>query len=194
MYDYFRGKVMRRAGNRVTLDVQGIGYEVHVGELTQRTLRDGMDATLYIHLHLAEGVMALYGFADDGEREMFRKLLTVSRVGPKLALAVLSRLTPGDIVAAVATDNASAFDGVSGMGKKTAARVILELRESVGSEWGIASAATAAGHADMQAEAVAALVALGYDGLSATRTVSSLRGEAESVESLLRLALKKMAK
>lgn len=193
MYDYFRGIVIRRLGNKVSLDVHDVGYEVHVGELTQRNLRDGVETTLYIHLHLAEGVMALYGFADDGEREMFRKLLTVSRVGPKLALAVLSQLTPNDIVAAVATDNASAFDKVSGMGKKTAQRVILELRESVGSEWGIVGAA-AAGQADVQTETVAALVALGYDGLLATRTVATLRGEADSIEDMLRLALKKMAK
>ena len=176
------------------MDVGGVGYELFVGDLTQRTLKDGVEAMLYAHLHLAEGVMALYGFADDGEREMFRKLLTVSRVGPKLALAVLSHLSPNDVVAAVATDNAAAFDRVPGMGKKSAQRVILELRENVGAEWGIGVTAAGGGKADIQSEAVAALIALGYDGLSATRAVSSLKGEGGTVEELLRLALKKMVK
>ena len=117
-----------------------------------KRLCEGKTAKLFVHFHLSQDSVALYGFFDAEERAMFRKLISVSRIGPKVALAVL-------------TDNTAAFDGVVGMGKKTAARVILELKEKVdAAETAAASAGGAANTAQdngMRAEAVAALVALG---------------------------------
>jgi len=190
MYAYINGQVAEILTDRVTLDVQGVGYELNASANTLRRLVEGQASRLYTHLHLADGIMALYGFHSTQEREMFRKLLGVSRVGPKLALSVLSAMTPDDLIAAVVTENDSAFGGVSGMGKKTAQRVILELKELVGESF--AANAPAGVAADIRMEAVAALTALGYDGLSASRAVTAVE-DADTVEDMIKLALRKLS-
>jgi len=192
MYAYINGAIADLQPDKVTVDVQGVGYELNASANTLRGLTEGQTARLYTHLHLADGIMALYGFADTREREMFRKLLGVSRVGPKLALSVLSAMTPGDVMAAVVTENDRAFAHVSGMGKKTAQRVILELKELVSGDTAFASGPSSDLSHDIRLETVAALSALGYDGLSASRAVAAIE-EAETVEEMLKLALRKMS-
>lgn len=197
MYAYIRGTVDELTADRAIVEAGGVGYELFCSTMTLKTLVIGAQAKLYTHLHLAEGVQALYGFSDPEEREMFRKLLNVSRIGPKLAISVLSTMTPSDVRAAIVTDNPAAFDRVSGMGRKTAQRVILELGESIRSEaGGIAPQKVGTGKPSlptMQSEAVAALTSLGYDGLTASRAVAKIK-EADSVEELITKALKSMAK
>ena len=122
MYAYISGVVDDLLTDRAILEAGGVGYELFCSAMTLKRLRPGQKERLYTHLHLAEGVMALYGFYEPDEKDMFRRLLSVTRVGPKLALAVLSVLTPGDVAAAVVTGNAAAFDRVPGMGRKTAQR------------------------------------------------------------------------
>ena len=128
---------------------------------------------------------------------MFRKLLGVSRIGPKLAQSVLSSMTPSDVRAAIVTDNPAAFDRVSGMGRKTAQRVILELQESIRQESAgmqpVKKQDDKPSLPSMQSEAVQALTSLGYDGLTASRAVAKIK-EADSVEELITKALKSMAK
>ena len=193
MYAYVSGVVDEILADRAVIEAAGVGYELFASAMTLRKLAAGARARLYTHLHLAEGVMALYGFYDTDERDMFRRLIGVTRVGPKLALAVLSALTPQDVAAAIVTDNAAAFDRVPGLGRKTAQRVLLELKERVNAfdMLGAGSAAEDAG--SMRAEAVAALVNLGYDGLSASRAVTAVK-DAGSVETLITQALKGLAK
>ncbi len=191
MYAYISGVVSETLADRAVVEAGGIGYELNCSGMTIRRLVTGERAKLFTHLHLAEGVMALYGFYDVEERDMFRRLLSVSRVGPKLALSVLGILTPSDVAAAVVTDNAAAFDRVPGMGRKTAQRVLLELKERVSaSELGVGSGTD---EPDIRAEAVAALVSLGYDGLAAGKAVAAV-GPADTVEALLTAALKALAK
>ena len=185
MYAYIRGNVEQVLADRAVVEAAGVGYELLCSGETLKRLTAGREARLYAHLYLAEGVMALYGFYDTAERDMFRRLIGVTRVGPKVALSVLSLLTPADVAAAVATQNAAAFARVPGMGKKTAERVLLELREKV------AEAAPAGG--EIRAEAVAALVSHGYDGLSASRAVAAV-AQAESVEALITQALRSLAR
>ena len=197
MYAYIKGTVDDLFADRAIIEAAGVGYELICSSITLKTLVKGETVKLFTHLHLAEGVQALYGFADPEEREMFRRLLNVSRVGPKLAISVLSALTPSDVRAAIVTDNPAAFDRVSGMGRKTAQRVILELQESIRQE----SAGLTPVKADsaklslptLQSEAVAALTSLGYDGLTASRAVAKIK-EADTVEELITKALKSMAK
>ncbi len=197
MYAYIKGIIEETGADRAVIEAAGVGYELFCSTMTLKTLVIGDAAKLYTHLHLAEGVQALYGFADTDERDMFRRLLNVSRVGPKLALSVLSTLTPSDVRAAIMTDNPAAFDRVMGMGRKTAQRVILELGESIRQE----SVGTAPvkqdeakpSLANLQSEAVAALTSLGYDGLTASRAVAKIK-EAGTVEELITKALKSMAK
>ena len=126
---------------------------------------------------------------------MFRRLIGVTRVGPKLALSVLSVLSVSDIAGAILTENAAAFDKVPGMGRKTAARVLLELKEKIG-EGDMASVGlpqTAATGLDMRGEAIAALVSLGYDGVTAGRAVAAV-GECTKVEDMITQALRELAK
>ena len=116
------------------LDACGVGYELYCSAQTRKCLRAGAEHKLYVHFHisLSQDVMALYGFETQEERAMFRRLIGVTRVGPKLALSVLSVLSVSDIAGAILTENAAAFDKVPGMGRKTAARVLLELKEKIG--------------------------------------------------------------
>ena len=197
MYAYIRGIVSDITQDRAVLEAAGVGYELFAGRKTLDKLILGEEAKLYAHLHLAEGVQALYGFYTEEEREMFRRLIGISRVGPKLAVSVLSVMEPADVISAVITDNPTAFDPVQGMGRKMAQRVILELKEQVKD---VPVAAGKPGEPmkanvaeNIRAEAVQALVALGYDGLTASRAVSAVE-EAKNVEELITKALRKLAR
>jgi Holliday junction DNA helicase RuvA len=191
LYAYISGVVDEILPDRAIVEAAGVGYELFCSAMTLKRLKGGQKERLYTHLHLSEGVMALYGFYEPEEKDMFRRLLTVTRVGPKLALSVLSVLTPSDVAGAIVTNNAAAFDRVSGMGRKTAQRVLLELKERVETSEMIGGAGSDA--PDIRSEAVAALVSLGYDGLAAGKAVAAIE-KAESVEALITAALRKMAK
>ncbi|MDO4564555.1 MAG: Holliday junction branch migration protein RuvA [Clostridia bacterium] len=194
MYAYIRGIVDECLSDRAVIEAGGVGYLLFCSSNTLKTLTRGSEAKLYTHLHLADGVMALYGFAEIQERDMFQRLIGVSRIGPKLAMSVLSVMSPNDVYAAIMTDSPGAFDPVPGLGRKTAQRIILELHESVGlAAIGSSDKREEAGLNDYRAEAVAALTSLGYDGLSATRAVAAV-DTADSVEELLTKALRSLAK
>jgi Holliday junction DNA helicase RuvA len=192
LYAYIGGIVDEVQADRAVVETGGVGYELFCSAMTLKCLSKGKQARLYTHLHLADGVMALYGFFDLEEKEMFRRLLSVTRVGPKLALSVLSVLTPGDVAGAIVTNNAAAFDRVPGMGRKTAQRVLLELKERVAPAE-MLGGGVGDDRPDIRAEAVAALVSLGYDGLAAGKAVSGVK-QADSVEALITAALRTLAK
>lgn len=124
-----RGTVVHRGAESVVLDAGGLGYEVGV---TPRALADlpplGEEAVLHTHLYVREDQQVLYGFESDFERDIFRALLGASGVGPKLAMAILATLPPADLRAAVASDDVDALESVPGVGKRTAQKLILELR------------------------------------------------------------------
>ncbi len=196
MYAYIEGTVDEIGADRAIIDAGGVGYELLCSSATLRQLVQGKNARLITHFHLGQDIMALYGFWTVNERDMFRRLISVTRVGPKLALSVLSHLSVGDIAAAILTENAAAFDRVPGMGRKSAARVLLELKEKVGENElpGIMAAQPENGiAADIRTEAVAALVSLGYDGVSAGRAVAAVTA-CERVEDMITLALKEISK
>ena len=193
MYAHIRGNVEEVFLDRVVIDAGGVGYELFCSTSTLRRLKSGETAKLLTHFHLTQDSMTLYGFLTEEEKTLFRRLISVTRVGPKLALSVLGTLSVADVTSAIFTQNAAAFERVSGMGKKTAARVLLELKEKIDSEQMLSSAAQTGGsEASMRAEAIAALVALGYDGVSAGRAVAEV-GECAKVEEMITLALRAMA-
>ena len=197
MYAHIRGTVSEIFPDRVVLEACGVGYELYCSAQTRKNLHVGDEKKLYVHFHisLSQDVMALYGFETEEERAMFRRLIGVTRVGPKLALSVLSALRVSDIAGAILTENAAAFDKVPGMGRKTAARVLLELKGKIGQDEiasaGIPQAATEG--LDMRGEAIAALVSLGYDGVTAGRAVAAV-GECTKVEEMITQALRTLAK
>lgn len=192
MYAYIKGIVDSVTSDRAVIEANGVGYELICSSLTLRRLSPGTSAKLFTHFSVSQDAAALYGFGSESERAMFRKLIAVSRIGPKLALGVLSVLTPEDVSLAVTTNNTAAFDRVQGMGRKTAARVILELKEKVDlvsdtSESGGAPSAS------VRTEAIAALVSLGYDGAEAGRIVSELP-EYDTVEDMIKNALREFSR
>ena len=204
MYAYIKGIVDEKGIDRAVVEAAGVGYELLCPDSTLREITAGREAKLLAHFNITQDGVALYGFYTKEEREMFRRLIAVNRVGPKLALSILSKLSPQDIAMAIVTQNAAAFDRIPGLGKKTAARLLLELKEKVSEEEMASSSAaipSAGGSMDMRAEAIAALVALGYDGVSAGRAVSAVGecgrsavGECGRVEDMITMALREMGK
>ena len=127
-----RGRVVARTLDGVVLDVNGVGYRV---QTTLRGLRKAQgveEVTLDTYMHVREDALQLYGFAEPAERELFEQLLSVSGVGPKVALAILSGSTPADLRRAIALEDTTRFVAIPGIGKKTAQRVVLELKEKLG--------------------------------------------------------------
>ena len=192
MFAHIRGIVDELAPDRAVIEAGGVGYELQCSTATLKALQTGAEAKLYVHFHLAQDAVSLYGFASTQERAMFRRLIGVTRVGPKLALAVLSHLSVSDIAAAILTENDAALSRVPGMGKKTAARLLLELKEKVSADMGAAGALGGGVSLDMRAEATAALVALGYDGVVAGRAVAAAPA-CERVEDMITAALRSLA-
>jgi Holliday junction DNA helicase RuvA len=192
MYAFIRGKLEYKELDRAVIDAGGVGYEIFVSSRTLSELpAAGEQVRVFTYLHVREDVMQLYGFGSREEKAMFIKLLGVSGVGPRVAMAILSGMTVAELAIALVTKDTRALSRISGVGKKTAERLILELRESVGeSELAAAGpqASAVAGGGATQ-EAVQALMALGYSSVEATRAVGAA-GDVGSVEEIIVRALK----
>lgn len=192
MIERLRGKVSAKTGEGVVIDVGGVGFLIEVSGITQRDLPAmGDEATVFVHLHVREDALQLFGFSTEEERDLFRLLLGVSKIGPRLALAVLSVRRPPELKGALAAGDVGLFASVSGIGKKTAERIILELREKIG-DVDVAAAdklATGVPAGDGSIPlARAALVELGFSASEADKLLSTLDA-ALPVEELVRKAL-----
>jgi Holliday junction DNA helicase RuvA len=182
------GKLQALGSDRAIIDVGGIGFEVYMPTSTLSTLgATGEDVELHTHLHLREDNATLYGFATAEELGLFQTLIGVSGLGPKLALAMLSTMSVEKLTIAIATGNIDVLTVVPGIGKKTANRIILELKDKIGA--GLI-AAPAAQLAEENAEVLAALTSLGYSVSEATRAVASLPPDQKlTLEEKIKLAL-----
>jgi Holliday junction DNA helicase RuvA len=182
MLAHLEGKLVEARPGRVVLDVGGVGYDVAVPLSTyDRVPKLGQPCRLLTHLHHRDDQMVLYGFATEAERELFRMLIGVSNVGPRLALAVLSGLSVDAFKEAIATGNVALIKSIHGVGARTAERIIVELKERVGALPAIeAVARTAAATApDAVRDAVSALVTLGYTQAAAHEAVRRVLETAE---------------
>lgn len=195
MIGFLRGTVDQLLPEVCLLDVRGVGYRVFIPASTREKLSCGAETKLYTYLNVREDALLLFGFATPEEHEMFLLLLNVTGVGPKMALAILSGMKPAGIRSAIGRNDLAALTRISGVGKKTAERIVLELRDKIGQ---IGSAATlepgleAVPAGTAIEEALAALQALGYQPgeiLPRLRKVSS--GDATAQE-LIRLVLREM--
>jgi holliday junction DNA helicase RuvA len=176
---------------QVLVDCHGVGYEVDVPMSTFYNLPGlGEKVSLLTHFVVREDAQVLYGFGSAPEREAFRQLIKISGVGPRTALAVLSGMSVGDIAQAVTAQDASRLVKVPGIGKKTAERLLLELKGKVGADLGPAGAAPAS---DAQADILQALVALGYSDREAAASLKALPKDV-GVSEGIKLALKALAK
>ena len=163
------GRLASKDIDEVVVDVQGVGYRVSIPLSTYESLPgEGEEVRLLTHLHVREDELALYGFASDRERRLFEILIGVSGIGPRLALHVLSRLTPERFVAAISRGDLTTLTGISGVGKKTAERMVLELKDKV------------ADMADVEAiDRGAVLTAGGEDAVKALIALGIRRAQAE---------------
>jgi len=176
--------------NSVIVNVGGIGFQLNISKYTLNQLENiGSTVSLYTHLHLRTDNVAMYGFASREELVLFKDLISVSGIGPKVALAMLSTLNPEQLVMAITSGNTELIVQVPGIGKKVANRLIVELKAKLQKEWG----ETSLQFKPANAEAVAALTSLGYSLREATQAISSLPDASElSLEEKIRLALQQM--
>ena len=198
MYAFLKGTVADKGQNELVLDVQDVGYLLFVSMTTlQETPPVGKTMKLFTYLSVREDAMELFGFATREEKAMFLKLLSVSGVGTKLALAILSAMPLRDLSLAIVTGDAATLSRAPGVGKKTAQRIALELKEKVTeSEFESVPASGAPlspVQEDAAVEALAALQALGYTPVEASRALAQVRGQSDSANELVRLALRGMA-
>lgn len=200
MITFLEGRLTNALPTQAVVDVNGVGYEVLIPLSSYDKLpTPGQPVRILTHLHVREDAQILYGFMTASERDLFRLLVNnVSGIGPKLALAVLSGMSVTHFKAAVVNSDVAALSKISGVGKKTAERIVLELKDKVGvaAAWEAASAAHAPTPEQEQAnEAVLALIALGYKQVDAHRLVHDLQQKEsdKSAEELVKLALKQMA-
>lgn len=200
MIGRLRGTLAEKQPPHLLVDVNGVGYELEVPMTTLYRLPGlGEPLTLHTHLVVREDAHLLYGFSSKRERELFRELIRLNGVGPKLALALMSALEVDELVRCVQAEDTSALTRVPGVGKKTAERLLVELKdrfkvwESMPSIAPLVEPARAAAVSSPQSDAVSALVALGFKPAEASRAVSLVDEDDLSSEELIRRALKGMA-
>jgi holliday junction DNA helicase RuvA len=183
-----RGRVLERGGGRIVLDVGGVGYLLAATSSAVRlAVPDGEEITLVTHMHVREDALTLFGFASQAERELFELLLGVSGVGPKAALAIVSGYAPEQIRRAISTSDHALFTSISGIGRKTAERVVIDLKDKIGplpAAADVVAAAPGNGHTDARD----ALVGLGMSLAEAEAALATVDEELP-VEDRVRLAL-----
>lgn len=199
------GKLLHKQAPDLVVDVNGVGYEVQAPMSTFYQLPAcGAAVSLYTHMVVREDAQLLYGFVDDRDRQLFRTLIKVNGVGPKLALTILSGIEVGQFVACVQQGDSDSLVKLPGVGRKTADRLLIEMRDRL-KDWApqeLVTEQTVAGEASVAVvanqllqDAESALVALGYKPVEASRAISaSYNDTIESSEELIRQALKAMVK
>lgn len=197
MIGFLRGRLLFKQPPSLTVDVNGLGYEVEAPMSTFYTLPEvGAEVRLFAHLVVREDAHILFGFATEEERRLFRGLLKVSGVGPRVALGVLSGISVEAFLRCVEAQDIAALVRIPGVGRKTAERLVVEMHDRVGQMFTPGLASKAPGVAvGAQAEAFSALVALGYKPSEVTRLLKTVEGAADATtEDLIRRALQTAAK
>jgi Holliday junction DNA helicase RuvA len=192
MISQLKGLVLEKSPPHLVLDVGGVGYAVDVSMHTFYQLANvGQEQTLYTHLSIREDAHVLFGFFDRVERETFRQLIKISGVGPKIALGILSGLTSAELGLAIETADIKKLSAAPGIGKKTAERLIVELRGKILSDHIALFDSAAAPEVDYKSDIIAALMSLGYNEKEARNATKSLTQET-SVSEGVRLALRQL--
>jgi Holliday junction DNA helicase RuvA len=200
MIGHLKGRLLSKKPNLVLIDVQGVGYEVHIPVTTFYDLPgEGGEVALRIHTHVREDALVLYGFASQREKDFFLKLVAISGIGPKVAVSILSGARVEELAQAVAAGDLAKLTAIPGVGRKTAERIVLELKGQVAPFLGAGEAAQAgaASRADgVREDVVSALVNLGYPRPAAEKALEGIaRGASgeQAFEDLLRQSLRRLA-
>jgi Holliday junction DNA helicase RuvA len=196
---HLRGRLLEKHPNRVILDVQGVGYDVHVPLSTFYVLGEpGSEIALRTHTHVREDALLLFGFATLLELQIFERLIGVSGIGPKLGLAVLSGIEPNELVAAIRQGDVARLTGIPGIGKKTAERIGLELKDKMQAFAPAETGASpiAAASETLRGDVLSALMNLGYHRPLAERAVEAAMkaGPSRAFETILKHALRELAR
>ena len=199
MFAFLRGTVARKALDHVELDVGGVGYEVWVSEQVLRKLVVNQETMLLTHCHIREDAFQIYGFLREEERALFSMLLGITGVGPKVALAFLSAMSVAEFGRAIQGSDVTAFTKVSGVGKKTAQRVVLEMKARLGQDAELSAILGEAEEAITPEtdDVIAALCSLGCTMAEAKKAAQRARkglSDEATVEELVRAALRSLAK
>ena len=194
MIAHLRGKLISKHPNQVIVEAGGVGYDVTISVPTFSELPAlGVEVSFFIHTHVREDMLALFGFLRSGEKQLFEKLLSVSGIGPKLAITILSGMPVDAMIAAIKGNNVASLTRIPGIGKKTAERMVLELRDKLDAFGVPPDSVTAA--SPVEEDVISALVNLGYQRPMAERALTKM-GDAsgQSFDSLFRKAMAALAK
>lgn len=197
MIGYLKGKILSLGTDTALIETAaGIGFEVLLSGSARGSLSGRTEGEVYTYLQVREDGVSLFGFSSSEEKEMFLKLISVSSVGPKMGIAALSQMSAGDIATAIATNDVKRLSAVKGMGKKTAERIILELREKVSAVAAQSVAGEAVPAVQISAsdeDAVVALMTLGFTRNESAKAIARAREKgATEIEDIIRLALQGM--
>lgn len=186
-----RGTLREKDPEYLLIDVGGVGYRVHVPLSTFYVVGEpGDEVSLRIHTHVRDDAINLYGFRDRTEHRLFEQLITVAGIGPKLAITILSGMEVETLVAAIAGDNIARLATIPGVGKKTAERMALELKDKVA---GLVPEAAPSGPTGLRQDVLSALVNLGYHRRAAERALDAVDEPSDQFEELLRQTLRVLA-
>jgi holliday junction DNA helicase RuvA len=194
MIAHLRGRLIAKHPNQAIVETAGVGYDVTISVPTYSELPGlGAEVTLHIHTHVREDVIALYGFLRPAEKQLFEKLISVSGIGPKLAITVLSGIPSEEMVRAIRGNDLGRLTRVPGIGKKTAERLVLELRDKL-QDFGAAPAVAAA--SPVEEDVLSALTNLGYQRAAAEKALAQVakNGQRDSFDVLFREALAALSK
>ncbi len=196
MIAFLTGRVAGKAAASCLLDVGGVGFRLAMSTSSISALpAEGDEVTVWTYLYVREDELSLFGFEDLAEKDAFEQLITVSGVGPKVALATLSALSPDDLIAAISTEDVALLSGVPGIGKKTAQRICLELKDKVGVPElaaGQGGAAARGSGAAAAAEATDALLSMGFSSSEVAAALKGFEGPSHDAQGLLRHALRRL--
>jgi Holliday junction DNA helicase RuvA len=196
MIAHLRGKLLAKHPNQAVVETAGVGYDVTISVPTFSDLPAiGADVALHIHTHVREDMIALYGFLRPTEKVLFEKLITVSGIGPKLAITILSGMAADEMVGAIRGNDVARLTRIPGIGKKTAERMVLELRDKL-PEAGPSAAPAIPSLSMTEEDVLSALVNLGYPRAAAEKAlaVAAKEGDGKSFDQMFRAALNRLSK
>lgn len=199
MLSYLIGKIVSKTPTEIVLDVNGVGYNLNISlNSYEKFSSTNGDVKVYTHLHVREDILQLYGFADETERDMFRLLISVSGIGPKIAQGMLSGMSPLELKDAIRRADVNALTLLQGIGKKTAERIVLELKDKIGKSDLELTKIISSPLSKNQLDAVNALVSLGYNRANAENAVKTatmkFKDNEPNLEELIRIALRHTVK
>jgi len=195
MIAYLKGTIQQKQSEQLVIDVSGVGYLVGISTQTYESLpKNGEPIQLMIYHHITDSDQRLFGFTSQKEKNLFERLITVKGIGPKLGLTILSGMPAGELIEAIVTQNTTALSGISGIGKKTAQRMVLELKDKLFDESEPSIVSEDGQTLDRKEEAVSALLALGFKKQNARKIVSSITAEnpKSGVSDIVKRALSEM--